>query len=79
MVLISKVLFGGLEKLQKCPDMMNYALTLDKMSVVNTPFTLCTLVLEENIRFLIENSGPVFKKIQENKERCVEYLRRLNI
>lgn len=44
-VLIKKQLLASLEPAPSCPDMMNFPLTFKMKSVVNTPYTLCTLVL----------------------------------
>lgn len=48
--------------------MFDFILMVKMKSVVNTPFTLCTLILNENIRYANENKEKELKKIIECKQ-----------
>lgn len=53
-------------------------LQMHKMkSVVNTPFTLATLVLYENIKYMKENQEALAQKVFENKKAYKEELAQL--
>ena len=62
-----------------CPDMMCYPLTFKMKSIVNTPYTLCTLALEENIKYRMANYEQISQEVIRNKEVLIEYLVGLNI
>lgn len=44
---------------ENCPDMFDLLMMIKMKSVVNTPFTLCTLVLYENIKYALENKVKI--------------------
>lgn len=76
-VLVNKQLMKDIKVRNDIPDMLDYHQMLKIKSVVNTPFTLCTLVLYENIVYATENRELLVSRIAENKRKCSKALHRM--
>jgi hypothetical protein len=57
--------------------MFDFLLMSKMKSVVNTPFTLCTFVLYENINYCIENKEKIYQSVQIGKRNYSKLLKRL--
>lgn len=66
-MLLKKEMVQEMKVRENCPDMLDFLLMLKMKSVVNTPFTLCTLVLYHNIKYALENNGKIFQQVKEAK------------
>lgn len=64
---MKKELFSTLPLKENCPDMIDYVQMKKMKSVVNTPYTLCTFILNENLKFFIGNRDSLLKVLHTNK------------
>lgn len=76
-VLLHKDYISRLSARANSPDMFDFLLMHKMKSVVNTPFTLCTFVLHENIKYLTENRELICKQTLECKRAYKKMLMEL--
>lgn len=71
---MKKKLYSTLPLKENCPDMIDYVQMKKMKSVVNTPYTLCTFILNENFKFFIQNQETILKTLHTNKQNYYKFL-----
>lgn len=62
---------------ENCPDMFDFLLMLKMKSVVNTPFTLCTLVLYQNLQYAYLNKTKIYQQTVNSKRVYEKILQKM--
>lgn len=62
---------------ENCPDMFDFLLMLKMKSVVNTPFTLCTLVLYQNLQYAYMNRAKIYQQTVNSKRVYEKILQKM--